>query len=81
MNPFDAITAMLRDHLTEVDTAYFIEAVCETAGPLPNVEILQVVQAMPQREIARLLMLALAARLADDFALAIGPSARLSDQI
>jgi hypothetical protein len=80
MNPFDAITRILRDHLSEVDTAYFIEAVCEKAGPLPNAEILQIVQAMPQREIARLLMLALADRLADDYALAIGPLARLSDQ-
>jgi tryptophan synthase beta subunit len=80
MNPFDAITRIIRDHLTEVDTAYFVEAVCETAGPLPNAEILQVVQAMPQREIARLLMLALADRLSDDYALAVGPIARLSDQ-
>lgn len=80
MNPYDQITRIIRDHLTEIDTAYFIEAVCETAGPLPNGEILQIVQAMPQRDIARLLMLALADRLADDCALALGPSVRLSDQ-
>ena len=80
MNPFDAITRIIRDHLTEVDTAYFIEAVCERVGPLPNSEILQIVQAMPQRDIARHLMLALADRLADDCALAAGPFARLSDQ-
>jgi hypothetical protein len=35
---------------------------------------------MPQRDIARLLMLALADRLADDCALALGPNVRLSDQ-
>ena len=80
MNPFDAITRIIRDHLTEVDTAYFVEAICERTGPLPNAEILQIVQAMPQRDIARHLMLALADRLADDCALALGPSARLSDQ-
>lgn len=80
MNPFDQITLILRDHLTEIDTAYFVEAICETAGPLPNVEILRIVQAMPQREIARLLMLALADRLSDDCALALGPNVRLSDQ-
>lgn len=80
MDPFEAITRIIRDHLTAVDAAYFIGAVCETAGPLPNVEILQIVQAMPQRDIARHLMLALADRLADDCALAAGPFARLSDQ-
>ena len=81
MNPFDAITRIIRDHLTEVDTAYFIEAVCEQhGGPLPNVEILQIVQAMPQRDIARHLMLALADRLADDCALACCSTSRLSDQ-
>lgn len=80
MDPLEAIARVLRDHISPVDAAYFVEAVCEQVGPLPTSEILQVVEALPSREIARLLMLALADRLSDDYALAVGPIARLSDQ-
>jgi hypothetical protein len=80
MDPFKTIATMLRAHLSEIDAAYFVEALAETTGPLPTSELLPIIQAMPPREIARLLMLALADRLSDDCALALGPSVRLSDQ-
>lgn len=80
MDPFSVIAAMLRTHISEIDAAYFVEALAETTGPLPTSELLPIVEAMPPREMARLLMLALADRLADDCALALGPNDRLSDQ-
>ena len=80
MNPFETIAIMLRSHISEIDAAYFVEALAEKTGPLPTSELIPMLEAMPAREIARLLMLALADRLSDDYALAAGPLARLSDQ-